>query len=42
VHSETWRVRAGVPVRKGQKLRVTAIEGLLLDVAPEADNEKGG
>ncbi|MGA8006766.1 MAG: nodulation protein NfeD [Burkholderiales bacterium] len=41
VHSENWRVRADAPVRKGQKLRVTAIEGLLLDVAPEPDNEKG-
>jgi membrane-bound serine protease (ClpP class) len=40
VHSENWRVRAGVPVRKGQKLRVTAMEGLVLDVAPEADNDK--
>lgn len=45
VHSENWRVRAAAPVRKGQKLRVTAIEGLLLDVAPEpvnVDNDKGG
>jgi membrane-bound serine protease (ClpP class) len=42
VHSENWRVRARAPVRKGQKLRVTAIEGLLLDVTPEADNDKGG
>jgi membrane-bound serine protease (ClpP class) len=42
VHSETWRVRARKPVRKGQKLRVTAIEGLVLDVAPEADNDRGG
>jgi membrane-bound serine protease (ClpP class) len=41
VHSENWRVRADAPVRKGQKLRVTAIEGLLLDVAPEPDNDKG-
>ncbi|MGH8749577.1 MAG: NfeD family protein [Burkholderiales bacterium] len=41
VHSETWRVRAGGPVRKGQRLRVTALEGLLLDVVPESDNEKG-
>ena len=42
VHSENWRVRADEPVRKGQKLRVTAMEGLMLDVAPEADNDKGG
>jgi len=44
VHSENWRARANVPVRKGDALRVTAIEGLLLDVVPEAgrNSEKGG
>jgi len=41
VHSETWRVRADGPVRKGQRLRVTALEGLLLDVVPESNNDKG-
>ena len=41
VHSENWRVRASGPVRKGQRLRVTALEGLLLDVVPESDNDKG-
>ena len=40
VHSETWRVRISGPVRKGQRLRVTALEGLLLDAVPESDNEK--
>jgi len=43
VHSENWRARANVPVRKGDALRVTAIEGLVLDVVPEPgrDNAKG-
>ena len=35
VHGETWRVRSPAPVRKGQRLRVTAMEGLVLTVNPE-------
>ncbi|MGE5822992.1 MAG: NfeD family protein [Bacteroidota bacterium] len=42
VHSENWRVRSGTPVRKGQRLRVTAIEGLVLDVIAEPGNGNGG
>jgi len=42
VHSETWRVRASAPVRKGQRLRVKAINGLLLDVTAEPGNGNGG
>ncbi|MGA8050807.1 MAG: nodulation protein NfeD [Burkholderiales bacterium] len=42
VHSENWRVRAGTPIRKGQRLRVTAIEGLVLDVTAEPGNGNGG
>jgi membrane-bound serine protease (ClpP class) len=42
VHSENWRVRSGTPVRKGQRLRVTAIEGLVLDVTAEPGNGNGG
>ena len=30
VHGESWRVRSNVPVRRGERLRVTAIEGLIL------------
>lgn len=37
VRGEQWRVRAGVPVRRGQKLRVTGMQGLILDVVPEGD-----
>jgi membrane-bound serine protease (ClpP class) len=36
VQGETWRVRAGAPVRRGQRLRVKAIDGLTLTV--EVDN----
>ncbi|HXG29507.1 MAG TPA: nodulation protein NfeD [Nevskiales bacterium] len=35
--SETWRARTATPVRRGQKLRVTALDGLVLIVAPEKD-----
>jgi len=35
VHSETWRVRSAAPLRAGERLRVRAIDGLVLDVAPE-------
>jgi membrane-bound serine protease (ClpP class) len=35
VHSETWRVRGRAPLARGQRVRVTAMEGLLLDVVPE-------
>jgi len=37
VHGERWRVRSSAPVRRGQKLRVTAMQGLTLDVVPEGD-----
>ncbi len=36
VQGETWRVRAGAPVRRGQRLRVKAIDGLTLTVEEEA------
>ena len=33
-HGERWRARTRTPVHKGQRLRVTNIEGLVLDVEP--------
>ena len=42
VHSETWRVRASEPVRKGQRVRVKAMNGLVLDITAEPDNGNGG
>jgi len=35
VHGELWQARASIPLRKGQKIRVTALEGLILVVEPE-------
>ena len=35
VHGETWRVRAGAPVRRGQRLRVKSMDGLVLTVEAE-------
>lgn len=35
VHGELWQARGGVPLRKGQKIRVKALDGLFLIVEPE-------
>jgi membrane-bound serine protease (ClpP class) len=35
VHGETWRVRSRGPLRRGQKVRVTRMDGLVLEVEPE-------
>ena len=37
VHSEIWRVRGRAPLKAGQRVRVTAMHGLLLDVVPDTD-----
>jgi len=34
VHGELWKARTSVPVRKGQRLRVAAVDGLQLTVTP--------
>jgi membrane-bound serine protease (ClpP class) len=34
VHGETWRIRCSQPLRQGQKVRVSRMEGLILDVEP--------
>lgn len=34
VHGERWAARSGVPVRKGQRLRVSRVSGLVVDVEP--------
>ena len=40
VHSEDWQVRSQTPIRPGQKVRVTAVDGLTLVVEPlQADRE---
>ncbi|HYL88249.1 MAG TPA: nodulation protein NfeD [Burkholderiales bacterium] len=35
VHGESWRVRAAGPVRRGERLRVTSMQGLVLTVEVE-------
>ena len=36
VQGETWRVRSGAKVRRGQRLRVRAIDGLIRTVEVDA------
>lgn len=38
LHGETWRIRAKQPLLRGQKVRVVAIEGLMLEVEPEGSD----
>lgn len=38
VHGETWHIRTAAPLKRGQRVRVSAIDGLLLDVVPESKN----
>jgi membrane-bound serine protease (ClpP class) len=35
VHSETWRIRSAAPLKAGQRVRVTSMDGLTLEVVPE-------
>jgi membrane-bound serine protease (ClpP class) len=35
VQSETWRARSATPLTRGQRVRVTRIDGLTLGVEPE-------
>lgn len=34
IHGETWQARTGTPVKKNQQVRVTAVDGLVLQVEP--------
>jgi membrane-bound serine protease (ClpP class) len=38
VHGERWRVRCAVPLKRGEHLRITAINGLVLDAVPDSSN----
>ncbi len=42
VHGERWRVRTSAPLKRGQGLRVAAIDGLVLEVTPGPGDGKGG
>jgi membrane-bound serine protease (ClpP class) len=37
LHGETWRVRSREPMKKGERVRVTAMHGLTLEVVPQTD-----
>jgi membrane-bound serine protease (ClpP class) len=37
VHGEQWKVHSSAPVRQGQKLRVTGMQGLVLSVEPQGE-----
>jgi membrane-bound serine protease (ClpP class) len=39
VHGETWRVRSRERLVPGNRVRVTGVDGLVLDVTP--DSTKG-
>jgi membrane-bound serine protease (ClpP class) len=41
VHGERWRVRTSAPLKRGQVLRVAAIDGLVLEVKPGPGDGKG-
>jgi membrane-bound serine protease (ClpP class) len=38
VHGETWRARSAAPLRRGQRVRVAAMDGLVLEVVPDSGN----
>jgi membrane-bound serine protease (ClpP class) len=40
VHGERWLARCRTPMTAGQRVRVTAVEGLMLEVEPEASAAK--
>ena len=42
VDGERWQVRAAQPLRPGQRVRVTRVDGLTLDVTPVAETSTGG
>ena len=39
VHSEQWRVRSAVPLKRGQHVRITARNGLVLAVEPASEQQ---
>lgn len=41
VQSENWRVRSASPLKAGQRVRVAAIDGLVLDVVPDSGTDRG-
>lgn len=42
VHGERWAARSRVPLQQGQAIKVVAIHGLVLDVAPDPVRDSSG
>jgi membrane-bound serine protease (ClpP class) len=40
VHGESWRIRCNQPLLRGQKIRVVRMDGLILEVEPEAEHRQ--
>jgi membrane-bound serine protease (ClpP class) len=40
IHGEVWKVRANVPLGRGQMVKVVGIDGLVLDVEPASQGDK--
>ena len=41
IRGECWRVHCATPLQRGQRVQVTARQGLLLEVTPSGDTGKG-
>ncbi len=39
IHGEIWQVKSGIPIRTGEKVRVTGLDGLTLMVEPKHTEE---
>ena len=42
IQGETWKVRAPIPLERGELIRVTGIDGLVLAVEPVAKQGEAG
>jgi membrane-bound serine protease (ClpP class) len=42
IHGETWRIRSTAPLKAGQRVRVVAMQGLLLEVVALGSGSKNG
>jgi membrane-bound serine protease (ClpP class) len=42
VHGENWRIASRSPLARGQKVRVTRVDGLVLNVEPLVEHSEGG
>jgi len=42
VRGETWRIACPTPLQRGQKVRIVARQGLLLEVRPAINHDEKG